>query len=127
MSAAVDVYGALVRYEKGLRIDALRLTPVEQLADNCPRCFGPYVQGKNPEEPDCVVCLDGNFQHQRHAASSVEPSSSALQYPPHFMEPEELGVWKDHLESLRSSGTGRAPGNLANDAHVKTHDEFIVS
>lgn len=127
LSAAVDVYCALVRFEKALRIDALKLTPMEQLADNCPRCFGPTVSGKTANEPDCIVCLDGNFQHQHHAAASVEPSSSQLQYPPHFIVPEELAVWKEHLEALRSSGTGRAPVTVNREAENKTTDEFIVS
>lgn len=113
--------------EKGLRVEALKLTPVEQLADNCPRCFGATVLGKMPEEPDVVVCLDGNFQHQRHAASSVKPTSSKLQYPPHFIVPEELLVWKEHLEALRSSGIGRAPVGGTNEARAKAGDEFIVS
>lgn len=124
MSAAVDVYAAMIRFEKQLRLDALQLSPVEQLADNCPRCYGPTVPGKTPEEPDCIVSLDGNFQHQRHMASSAENRSLSLHYPPIFIEPEELNIWKDHLNDLRSSGTGRAPASVGNR---NTHDEFIVS
>lgn len=116
-----------MRLEKGLRIEALKLTPLEQLADNCPHCYGPAVFGKTVDEPDCVVCLDGNFQHQRHVAASVEPSSSQLHYPPHFIVPEELAVWKEHLEVLRSSGTGRAPVTVNSDVGIQTGDEFIVS
>lgn len=123
MSAAVDVYAAMIRFEKKLRLDALKLSPVERLADNCPRCYGPTVPGKMREEPDCVVCLDGNFQNQRHMASSAEPQSSTLHYPPLFIKPEELNVWKDHLNELHSAGTGRAPASVGNG----THDEFIVS
>lgn len=124
LSSAVDVYGSLIGMEKDLRVQALKLTPVEQLADNCPRCFGPTVAGKMADEPDIVVSLDGNFQHQRHLASSTEQPSSSLKYPPNFIVPEELAVWKAHLEDLRSSGTGRAPASVGNRV---TRDEFIVS
>lgn len=123
MSAAVDVYSACIRFEKKLRIEALRLSPIEQLADVCPRCFGPTVSGKSLDEPDCIISLDGNFQHQRHEASSAEDPAT-LRYPPIFIEPEELTVWKTHLEDLRSSGTGRAPAAVRN--HMPTN-EFIVS
>lgn len=114
----------MISHEKQLRIDALKLTPMEQLADNCPRCFGPPVTGKLDGEPDFVVSLDGNFQHQRHLASSTERPNSSVQHPPIFIVPEELAVWKAHLEDLRASGTGRAPASAGN---TRMRDEFIVS
>ncbi|EGG07021.1 uncharacterized protein MELLADRAFT_85893 [Melampsora larici-populina 98AG31] len=70
-SAAVDAYREMIRLEEEMVTKALHLTPIDQLASNCPPCFGPVVPGKRAEEPNYIICLDGNFQHRRHMAASA--------------------------------------------------------
>lgn len=69
---------------------ALRMDSAAQLAANCPRCFGPSVPlgpSASCEEPDIIVCMDGNFQHRRHQAASVPIPGRALLKPELFIDP----------------------------------------
>lgn len=118
-SAAIDVYRRMIRLEEELRSAMLQLTPVEQLAENCPPCFGPSVPGKSEHEPDVIICLDGNFQHQRNLSASKESSSIAINYPPLFLHPTQLEIWKQKIEYLH--------GNRAQAAVINPVDRFIVS
>ncbi|EGF97999.1 uncharacterized protein MELLADRAFT_84103 [Melampsora larici-populina 98AG31] len=71
ISSAVNVFCKMLRLEAELKKKALKLTSLQQLAANCPCCFGPRVEGKREAKPDFIVCMDGNFQHRRHKAASA--------------------------------------------------------
>lgn len=43
-----------------------------------------------PEEPDYIVCMDGNFQHRRHVAASVPIPGYFPETPELFMPSTEL-------------------------------------
>jgi hypothetical protein len=62
---------------------------MDELADICPSCYGPQVTGKRQDEPDFIVCMDGNFQHRRHEKASVKIAGS-LKTPTLFVDPEEV-------------------------------------
>ncbi|KAA1088555.1 hypothetical protein PGT21_000207 [Puccinia graminis f. sp. tritici] len=74
LSASVDAYREMLRREKVVSEELMEMGPMDKLAEICPKCFGPPVTGKKPEEPDYIVCMDGNFQHRRHLAASHELS-----------------------------------------------------
>lgn len=76
---------------------ALHLTPIDQLASNCPPCFGPVVPGKRAEEPSYIICLDGNFQHRRHMAASASWRGESGLLPSLFISPELVKVWESQL------------------------------
>ncbi|KAA1081870.1 hypothetical protein PGTUg99_022205 [Puccinia graminis f. sp. tritici] len=61
---------------------------MDQLAETCPKCFGPSFPGKEAEEPDYIVCMDGNFQHRQHLAASIEHSN--IKTPHLFIKPDEI-------------------------------------
>lgn len=87
--------------ETKLKTLVLSLTSLELLADNCPSCFGPVVRGKRQDEPDYIVCLDGNFQHRRHKNASNEFNGRRTITPPLFMDPDLLKTWE---EKYRNQG-----------------------
>ncbi|KAH9818880.1 hypothetical protein DFH28DRAFT_888009 [Melampsora americana] len=97
-SAAVNVYREMIRLEDKLASRALCLSPTEKLASNCPPCFGPKVPGKRPDEPDHVICLDGNFQHRRHEAASAKWRGESGTLPSLFVEPNLIKIWEKRME-----------------------------
>lgn len=72
---------------------SLDLSELDKLAANCPRCFGHLLKNDQPDEPDFIVCLDGNFQHRRHTAASREYKERTVSYPPLFMNPNQVNEW----------------------------------
>ena len=71
----------------------LQMDGPSQLAANCPRCFGPAVAlgpCASADEPDIIVCMDGNFQHRRHQAASVPIRGRELLRPELFIDPSSV-------------------------------------
>ncbi|KAH9809123.1 hypothetical protein DFH28DRAFT_934631 [Melampsora americana] len=100
-SAAVDAFREMLRLKDELATRALRLSPIEELASNCPTCFGPTVPGKRPNEPDFFVCLDANFQQRRHLAASALWRGETGVLPSLFMEPNEVMMWQKKMEPIK--------------------------
>lgn len=99
----------MIDMEEALEIRALELTPLEQLADNCPRCFGPILEPLDPHEAHYHVCLDGNLQHRRHEAASIETGTVVNNYPNIFVPQTSVNEWANrvkcggnHAEDVRS-------------------------
>ena len=67
----------------------MQMSPLDQVADICPKCFGPTIDGKNPNDPNYILCMDGNFQHQRHIASSNKLFESPVNLWL-FISPDEI-------------------------------------
>ncbi|KAH9818794.1 hypothetical protein DFH28DRAFT_887751 [Melampsora americana] len=75
---AVYCYRQLLKGIEVLEVRGLQLTPLEQLAANCPRCFGPPGASSIQKGPQYVVCVDGNFQQRRQeSATEWEPRGQA--------------------------------------------------
>lgn len=72
---------------------ALDLSDLDKLAANCPRCFGSFLGNDEKDEPDYIVCFDGNFQHRRHTAASREYKERKTSYPSLFMNPAKVDEW----------------------------------
>lgn len=100
LSTAVDAYRHIRRLEQDLSVRAMHLSPIEQLAYNCPRCFGAHYPNKRKEEPDFVVCIDGNFQHRRHIKASIEPSQLSYSSPPLFLPSTCVALWKPKTQTV---------------------------
>lgn len=108
----------MLRLEDELATRALRLSPLEKLASNCPPCFGPKVPGKRDLEPDVMLCLDGNFQHRRHQSASAAWRGESGIMPSLFISPALIDLWKNRMQN-RSS---RATQNLrAEEVIVSVH------
>ncbi|EGG05304.1 uncharacterized protein MELLADRAFT_87955 [Melampsora larici-populina 98AG31] len=101
-SCAVDVYREMIRREAELETLALKLSAIEKLASNCPRCFGPAVQGKRPAEPDVIVSLDGNFQHRRHMAASAGWRPESTITPSLFLTSKYVNKWEEKIGVRRN-------------------------
>ncbi|KAH9821872.1 hypothetical protein DFH28DRAFT_883051 [Melampsora americana] len=91
-SAAVDAYREMIRLEDGLASRALQLSPIEELASNCPSCFGPTVPGTREDEPNHYICLDANFQQRRHLSASALWRGETGVLPSLFISPAEVAV-----------------------------------
>lgn len=99
LSSAIDSYQKMrTMTERSLDIE-LHLTPQDKLAENCPRCFGPPIQsGIIAEEPDIIVCLDGNFQHRRHLAAGQKARLNHIAMPTLFLSEEKVNSMKTRIE-----------------------------
>jgi hypothetical protein len=60
----------MIRQGQIISEELLQMGHMDKLANIFPKCYGPPVPGKTPDEPD--LCMDGNFQHHRHLAASQE-------------------------------------------------------
>ncbi|POW15349.1 hypothetical protein PSTT_02240 [Puccinia striiformis] len=98
MSSAVDAYREMLRREKLIHERMLAMGPLDKLADKCPKCYGPLVNGKREDEPHCIVCMDGNFQHRRHLKASVEIPQLKQQSPSLFVEPQQVSDMERKLK-----------------------------
>ena len=90
----MDAYRHILRLKQDLEVRALNLSSIEKLGSNCPRCFGPTDACKIDEEPDYIVCIDGNFQQRRHKDASVEHSEIQINYPKPFLHPSQVKQWE---------------------------------
>lgn len=101
-SSAIDAYRHMLRMRDELEIKALELSKMEQLASNCPRCFGPVAPREDikpdtderTEKPNIIACFDGNFQQRQHLAASKEYSEIEIRYPSLFLDPKFVNQWK---------------------------------
>ncbi|EFP93136.2 uncharacterized protein PGTG_19152 [Puccinia graminis f. sp. tritici CRL 75-36-700-3] len=96
LSRAVDAFREMLKREKELVARVMNLEPLDQLADICPKCYGPQVVGKREDEPDYILCMDGNFQHRRHLKASVEHSNNIVT-PSLFVQPCEVSEMEESL------------------------------
>lgn len=83
---------------------SLNMGPAEQLAANCPPCFGPPVGVPTAGVPDMVVCIDANFQQRRHMAASTPNNHLQLASPELFLEPAKVQLMADHIRPPRKTG-----------------------
>ncbi|OAV96752.1 hypothetical protein PTTG_26238 [Puccinia triticina 1-1 BBBD Race 1] len=113
LSSSVDAYREMLRREQLLSEEMLQMSALDQLADICPKCFGPLVGGKKPHEPDYIVCMDGKFQHRRHKAASNEVLP--VKTPGLFVKPEDV-------EEMQISMNDTRIGNVGNTK--STRDQF---
>jgi hypothetical protein len=90
----------MLKREKELVAQVMKLEPLGELADICPKCYGPQVDGKREGEPDYILCMDGNFQHRRHLKASVEHSEN-IETPSLFVQPCEVSEMEESLAQLQ--------------------------
>lgn len=94
--------------------ELLNFTSQDELAANCPKCFGPPVPCKTyPDEPSIILCLDGNFQQSRHMAASNPIPGYNPPTPEIFLDP---AVVEDMGDRMRGGPARR-----------READEFVVS
>ncbi|KAH9809789.1 hypothetical protein DFH28DRAFT_904049 [Melampsora americana] len=62
LTGAVICYRQILKAMEELETRSLSLSPMEKLAANCPRCFGPAGTFGIQKGPQYIVCVDGNFQ-----------------------------------------------------------------
>ncbi|KAH9808289.1 hypothetical protein DFH28DRAFT_886570, partial [Melampsora americana] len=110
LSSAVDAYRQMIVMAEEAIEKSLELTIKDKLAVICPPCFGPGVGRLPAGEPDHIVCLDGNFQHRRHLAASIEHGD--ILYPSLFLD-------IDGVDGFRTK-MGQAP-NAAEDPCAASH------
>jgi hypothetical protein len=79
----------MIQREQVVSEELLIMGSMDKLADICPNCYGPAVSGKLPHKPDYIVCMDGNFQHRRHLATSNEIAPKTSNHSL-FISPQEV-------------------------------------
>ncbi|EGF97133.1 uncharacterized protein MELLADRAFT_87766 [Melampsora larici-populina 98AG31] len=121
---AVDAYREMLSMTEKVMDAALNLTPLDKVASNCPRCFGPPLLLEAAQlEPDVVVCMDGNFQHRRHIAAGTKAARKTTQMPPLFLPDDQVnqmcarlaGHAEDDFQACADQHT------TANDTRGKGH------
>ncbi|EFP90354.2 uncharacterized protein PGTG_16114 [Puccinia graminis f. sp. tritici CRL 75-36-700-3] len=125
-SYSADLYSRILLNQKKIFNDGLQLTKTEQWANQCPRCFGSseHEIKVNPNEPDIILALDGNFQ-QRHYAYASKDNPPDAQYPPSFIPPSDISVDARSFVSTEVSAIGIDPPcadthKAANDSRGET-------
>lgn len=98
--------------------ELIQLSDLELLGENCPRCFGPPVTSTPANEPDIIVCLDGNFQHRRHAAASVPIPGYDPPLPELFLPKAQ---WEDMAEKI---GGNSSVNNTANSPDLDVVSDY---
>ncbi|KAH9824273.1 hypothetical protein DFH28DRAFT_879361 [Melampsora americana] len=101
----------------------LILTKNKQLAENCPRCFGPPIRSIIDGEPDLVVCLDGNFQHRRHLAAGAKAAKTHIKMPYGFLPQADVTRMESRLASIAENDIDACADQhtAANDRRGKSH------
>ncbi|KAH9809781.1 hypothetical protein DFH28DRAFT_904161 [Melampsora americana] len=88
LSGAVYCYRQILKLIENLEAQSLNLTPLERLASNCPRCFGPAGNSGIKKGPQFVVCI----------------STPSL-----FMHPNDLARWEPNPLDARHSEVALDP------------------
>jgi len=106
--------------------DLMQMSPLDQIADICPKCFGPTIDEKNANEPDYILCMDGNFQHRRHIAASNElfESQGNLQL---FISPSEVENMKSMVNEEGSEGVDASLVRMACGIIERQLTDFQIS
>ncbi|EFP90620.2 uncharacterized protein PGTG_16646 [Puccinia graminis f. sp. tritici CRL 75-36-700-3] len=122
-SAAVDIFRLMLQKTTELVNTSLQLTKTQRLAKSCcPGCFGTSILNDShipqPSVKDSlIVCLDGNFQHRRHANAGVK--GVQLVNPPIFLKPEAVENMRSEIENL-----GRPEvSDPCSDSHKAANDK----
>lgn len=88
----------MITMERAEEIKLLGLTEQEKLAANCPRCFGPPIEPTPPHTPDCIVCIDANFQQRRHESASIPIPGHQATNPELFMDPSRVEEMRKRMD-----------------------------
>ncbi|WAR60128.1 hypothetical protein PtB15_9B65 [Puccinia triticina] len=98
-SYSVDLNSRIMALQKKLLSYGLQLSAADNWADKCPQCFGPSVNEfkADPNEPDFIIALDGNFQ-QHHYAHASKDNPCEHQYPDSLIKPSKIMTDKQALE-----------------------------
>jgi hypothetical protein len=124
LSSAVDACREMIRRESLVGEEVMKMGTIGKLAEMCPKCYGPPVTGKQEDEPDYILCMDGNFQHRRHLKASVELTDK-LKNPSLFIQPSKVSAMKELMEILDTrnlEGTVSFILNIANKKHCFIED-----
>ncbi|KAA1110447.1 hypothetical protein PGT21_021725 [Puccinia graminis f. sp. tritici] len=120
-SFSADLFSRILVREKKILNDGLELSKAELWANKCPRCFGPSLHEvkSNPNEPDVIIAMDGNFQ-QRHYSHASKDVPSEDQYPVDFIPPSALNTDVEAVESTEAEAIGIDPP--CSDSHKAAND-----
>lgn len=116
----MDAYRTMLSMTDESISKALQLTEYDELAYKCPQCFGPGVGPLLNGEPCHCVCVDGNFQHRRHLAASIE--AGGIITPSMFISPEEV----ETMRALIQPKAGSGKRNSWADAEVVSIGTFFL-
>ncbi|KAA1138516.1 hypothetical protein PGTUg99_023407 [Puccinia graminis f. sp. tritici] len=121
LSSAIDAYREMLHREELLLEELLQMSKIKKLAELCPKCFGPTVPGKKEDEPDYIVCMDGNFQYRRHKAASNE--IIPLKTPSLFINPDEVEAMAISMSNTRIADVEpESSSDRCTDQHTATND-----
>lgn len=98
-SSATHLFSRILVLTKQILHHGLQLTSTDVWAKSCSRCFGPATNEikVSNQEPDVIVCMDGNFQH-RHNILASKDNPDESQYPSIFVRPSEIAKHKTPLD-----------------------------
>ncbi|EGG09298.1 uncharacterized protein MELLADRAFT_96308 [Melampsora larici-populina 98AG31] len=122
-SNATHLYSRIIVLSNSILQYGLELTTIDQWAARCSRCFGPSKDEVkvSDEEPDVIVCMDGNFQHQHNILASKDNSEEA-QYPAIFMRPSEIAKQETTTALPRPAAPATDEDDPCGEAHKTAND-----
>jgi hypothetical protein len=91
LTQSINLHRRIMYHQELLYVEGLNLSSLEIYAQKCARCFGPR-EGEikiSPDEPDVIICADGNFQH-RHYAYASKDNPAEHDYPSSFLLPSQI-------------------------------------
>ncbi|EFP85189.2 uncharacterized protein PGTG_11358 [Puccinia graminis f. sp. tritici CRL 75-36-700-3] len=118
---STDLFARILIRKKKILNDGLQLSKVDLWANKCPRCFGPSLNEvkSNPNEPDVILAMDGNFQ-QRHYTHASRDNPGEDQYPIDFLAPSQLNTDVQAVASTEGAAVGIDPP--CSDSHKAAND-----
>ncbi|KAA1083337.1 hypothetical protein PGTUg99_029010 [Puccinia graminis f. sp. tritici] len=118
---STDLFARILIRKKKILNDGLQLSKVDLWANKCPRCFGPSLNEvkSNPNEPDVILAMDGNFQ-QRHYTHASRDNPGEDQYPIDFLTPSQLNTDVQAVASTEGAAVGIDPP--CSDSHKAAND-----
>ena len=104
---SADLYSRILMLKDQAFQAGLELTATQKWAAKCPRCFGPQQNEvkSDPNEPDFIIAMDGNYQ-QRHYAYASKDSPSDNQYPSYFLAPGDISPYASAVETTEARVVG---------------------
>ncbi|KAH9820410.1 hypothetical protein DFH28DRAFT_1121694 [Melampsora americana] len=91
LTQSIDLHQRIMYHKELLYVKGLNFSSLELYAQKCARCFGPR-EGEtkiSPDEPNVIICADGNFQH-RHYAYASKDNPAEHDYHSSFLLPSQI-------------------------------------
>ncbi|KAH9808495.1 hypothetical protein DFH28DRAFT_909305 [Melampsora americana] len=107
LSSAIHAYCEMIVMAEEAIEKSLNLIIADKLDGICSPCFGPGVGPRPIGEHNHIVCLNGNFQHRKHLAASIE--HGGISTPSLFLDIDRVYGFRTKMGQTANAGAAN-PG-----------------